>query len=85
MKRFEGDRFNTMAIKGHNRLDVKGDTLESTRDEIDRANKRAIERGYKAEQWIITHQEWYRFFDNDGNFVKSEEYEQAIEIYPTSI
>jgi len=85
MKRFEGDRFNTMAIKGHSRLCVSGDTLESTREEIDRTNKRAIERGYKAEQWIITHQEWYRYFDDDGNFVKSEEYEQAIEIYPASI
>ena len=85
MKRYEGDRFNTMAIKGHHRLCVNGDTLESTRAEIDEANKRAIERGYKAEQWIITHQEWYRLEDDDGNFVRAEEYEQAIEIYPPSI
>ena len=85
MKRFEGDRFDTMAIKGHYRLHVIGDSLESTRAEIDEANKRAIEKGYKAEQWIITHKEWYRLEDDDGNFVRAEEYEQAIEIYPTSI
>ena len=73
-----------MAVKGHQRLCVVGDTLERTKAEIDSANIRAIERGYKPESWVITHEEWYTYYDDDGNFVKSEHYEQAVEIYPTA-
>lgn len=85
MKRYEGSRYDTMAVRGHHRLSVRGNTLESTREEIDEANAKAIERGYNPEQWIITHIEWYVYYDDDGKFAKSEEYEQAVEVYPQSI
>lgn len=84
MKRVEGSRYNTMALIGSGRLVVRGDSLEETRREIDESNERAMKRGYKAESWIITHQEWYRWYDDEGNFVRSEQLEQAIEVYPTS-
>ena len=82
MKRYEGDRYDTMAINGYHRLSVNGNTLESTRQEIDESNARKIKNGYTAEAWIITHKEWYTYYDDNGNFVKSEQYEKAVEIYP---
>ena len=85
MKRFESDSYDTIAIKGHHRLAVNGETLESVRADIDRSNTRATEKGYKAQQWIITHKEWYTYYDDDGNFMKSEQYEQAVEVYPPII
>ena len=85
MKRFESDSYDTIAIKGHHRLAVNGETLESVRADIDRSNTRATEKGYKAQQWIITHKELYIYYDDDGNFMKSEQYEQAVEVYPPII
>lgn len=85
MKRFESDRYDTIAIEGHYGLAVNGETLESVRADIDRANARAIEKGYKAEQWIIIHKELYTCYDDDGNFMASEEHCHAVEVYPPII
>lgn len=85
MKRFESDSYDTIAIKGHYGLAVNGETLESVRADIDRANARAIEKGYKAEQWIIIHKELYTCYDDDGNFMASEEHCHAVEVYPPVI
>lgn len=82
MKKYESDSYDTLAVNGHSRLVVKGDTLEGTRAEIDRANEMAIAQGYKSESWIITHREYYSWYDDNNVFVKSESLEQAIEIYP---
>ena len=82
MKRYEGSKYDTMAVGGHHRLSVMGDTLERIRQEIDEANTRAVAKGYSAEAWIITHVEWYTYYDDNDNFVKSERLEQAVEIYP---
>ena len=85
MKRFEGESYDTIAVKGHHRLAVNGETLESVRADIDKSNTRAIEKGYKAEQWIIIHKEWYTCYDDDGNFMASEEHCHAVEVYPPVI
>lgn len=82
MKKYSSSRYDTLAIGGHSRFAVNGDTIEGTRAEIDRANARAIAQGYKAESWIITHKEYDTWYDDRGIFIKSEILEQAVEIYP---
>lgn len=85
MKRYEHDKYDTKSFTGASRLVVHGNTLEKIRSEIDESNRRCIERGYKAVQWIITHREFYNWYDDHGRFVKSEEIEQAVEIYPPEL
>lgn len=86
MRRIESDRYDTMCLKGAgNRLSVVGETLERTREEIDESNKRAVRMGYKASQWIITHIEHYAWFDDNDRFIKSEDIESAVEVYPKEI
>lgn len=82
MKKYESDKYDTLEIKGHSRLSVNGYTLEGIKAEIDRANERAVAQGYKAQSWIITHIEYYSWYDDNDLFIKSETLEQAIEIYP---
>ena len=82
MKRYESDGFRAMHLFGGSYLSTHGETLEEIRREIDESNERAIKRGYNAESWIITHTEYYSWYDDNDMFVKREEYEQAIEVYP---
>ena len=82
MKKYESDKYDTLAVKGYSRLSVNGNTVEEIKAEIDKANKRAVASGYKTESWIITHIEYYSWYDDDDLFIKSETLEQAIEIYP---
>ena len=81
-KRYEGEKFNALHMCGSGGLAVRGETLEGIRQEIDDANERAMSRGYKEEQFIITHMEWYKYYDDEGIFLKEETIEQRIEIYP---
>ena len=85
MKRIEDKSYDTIALSGSHRLMVSGESLESTRKEIDDSNRRAISRGYKAERWIITYRERCNLYDDDGRFVRCEECERAVEIYPEKI
>lgn len=80
--RYSGDYFKVRHINNSHELCVRGETLESTRQEIADAEARAIAKGYPAEEWIITHVEWYRYFGDDGIFQKEERYEQFVEKYP---
>ena len=85
MKRYESDGYKARAINGGSYLAKEADTLEEIRDTIDKSNQRAVSLGYKAEAWIIVHNEWYSWYDDNGMFVKSETIEQAIEVYPKEI
>lgn len=86
MKKYESDYYNVRGIKDEYGLCVHhNDTLENVREEIDRVNQRAVERGYNAEQWVITHVEVYTWKDDNGVFVKREEIETRVEIYPAII
>lgn len=82
MKRYESDCYKARAIRGGSYLAKEGGSLEEIRDIIDRSNQRAVSLGYKAESWIIVHNEWYSWYDDNGMFIKSETIEQAIEVYP---
>lgn len=85
MKRIENKWYDTIALSGSHRLMVSGKSLESTRKEIDDSNKKAVSRWCKAERWIITYRERCNSYDDDGRFVKCEECERAVEIYPKEI
>ena len=85
MKRYESDRFRAMGMDGHSYLATSDLPLDELKAEIDKANAKAVKLGYKAEQFIITHTEYYRYEDDNGMFVKHEVYETAVEIYPKSL
>ena len=85
MKRYEGSKYDVRDIYGYGRLVLcHDDTIEGVRADIDFSNKRAVENGYSESQWIITHEEWYSYYDDDGKFLKSEYYESAVEVYPST-
>ena len=85
MKKYEGDGYNTLSLSGHSRLVVYGTTVEEIRKEIDESNLRAVAAGWKPQQWVITHREWRKYVDDNGHFLKSEEIETKIEIYPATL
>ena len=86
MKRYENSYYTTASMHGPSPRLVGGfDTIEEVREEIDRSNARALERGYKAEPWLITFVEVYTYYTDDGVFVKREETEEALEAYPAKI
>ncbi len=85
MKRREFDCYKTLAVRGWSRLAAEAQSLDEMRVKIDAANERAVSQGYKAEQWLITHEERYVWYSDDGVFVKSEIIEEAIEVYPAQL
>lgn len=85
MKTYTSRRYKAMAIHGGSYLSREGDSLEEMEQIIDEANQKAMKKGYKKEQWIIVHTEWYSCYDNNDMFVKSETIETAIEVYPKEV
>lgn len=84
MKRYESDGYKARGVKGGYYLAKDGDSLEEMKQIIDESNDRAMKKGYKKEQWIIVHTEWYSWYDNDM-FVKRETIETAVEVYPKEV
>lgn len=85
MKRYERDTYRAMFRSGTAYLMNDCDTLEEMKAEIDRVNKRAVKRGYNADQFIIVHVECYSWYSNGDTFMKKETYETAIERYPRGL
>lgn len=85
MKKYESDEFIARNLRGSGYLLAKTQLLEEMKREIDDHNERMISRGFKPEKYLITHEERYRWVDDDGIFVRSEIYEQAVEIYPATL
>lgn len=82
--RYEGEYFKALYPAGSGELAVRCNTIEEMRDAINDANARAFMSGYKMTQYLVTHVEWYKYLDDDGQFVKREEYESLVEIYPAT-
>ena len=85
MRKYETDRFKAMNIKGSGYLTTDRWSLDDVKREIDEHNERMVDRGFKPEQYLITHEERYRWNDDDGMFVEMRVLEQAIEIYPKEV
>lgn len=89
MKRIESDGYGVKRLDGIGELDMKyytrEDSLEGARYAIDVANRTAVDQGYKAEQFLITFREVYRWVEDDGRFIKSEILESAVEVYPAEL
>lgn len=81
MKRIETDGYKAKMVKGSGYLATASDTLDGIKKEIHKSNGRAI----RPLQYIIIHEEVYTYLDDDGEFVKKETIEQAIEKYPTEV
>jgi len=86
MKEVKIEYFNATAIVGYGyRLGDTTDTLEEMKQKIDESNERRRASGYDPEKWIITLVKIYRAFTDDHRFIKSEETEQAVCIYPAEL
>lgn len=86
MKRFESDHYCARHKDGFGGLMLRrDDTVEAVRAEIDEANERAVRLGYRRSQFVITHEEFYRWTDADGMFVQSETVESFVELYPEAL
>lgn len=91
MTKYEGSRivenmrYDAKSFNGSRGLAVRGESLEGIKQEIDDSNKRAIEQGYKPEQWIITKVLVTRAFDMDGLFLFETKTEKRVEIYPEEL
>lgn len=86
MKRVSGEYIK---IRGPHHYDAAllmygEDSVENARKTIDMSNKRRIEDGWisEPERYQILCVEWYRWENEDGTFIKAEEYTNVIETYP---
>ena len=86
MKRFGGDSIVIKALKvGNGGLLMYGDnTIENARKTIDESNKRRIKDGWikEPERYAICCHEWYRYVEDDGTLIKTEDIVNVIEKYP---
>lgn len=89
MQRAFGETWEVMRKNGNGGLCMwyytSNDSQEGARYAIDEANRRAVEDGYSAEQFLIVHHEWMRLFNDNGVFLSSEETKTAVEMYPDTI
>lgn len=82
MTKYESDCLKVLIGKGYGSgLLTHSQTLEEIKEEIDRADARAVSLGYKSEVYTITCEEVYVWYNDDGNFVKRETYENVVEVY----
>ena len=58
--------------------------IENARRAIDEINRKALELGYPASQWLIVKKQFVRVSD-DGQFVMSTVIRTAVEKYPDSL
>ena len=85
MKRISGDRIEIMSTRyGDGGLIMNGSSIEDARKTIDEFNEKSIADGWRKEpkKYLIVCKEWYRWENDDGTFIKSEEYVNIIEKYP---
>lgn len=79
MKRYCGDYIEVRSVDDHYGLNGHFDTIDDAKDAIERSHKNAIANGYKPTDWRIVFVEWYKHFDDQGNFIKSETLRYVVE------
>ena len=85
MKRTESDRIVVRELNGDFAKRVyPGDdvTVETCRAAIDARNGELISEGMKPRSCLICCEEHYRYYSDDGTFVRSERLVSVIERYP---
>lgn len=81
--RREGDYFQAYFSEHcDSLLSDRCESIEKMRETIDKENERRVYRGYEPIQFTITHTEWYKWFEDNGSFKKSETLESFVERYP---
>lgn len=60
------------------------ESVEESRKLIDESNARAVQKGYRANQYAIHLTIWHRCYDGDL-LILSERSESYIETYPTKL
>ena len=83
--RKEQDWFEAMFISGNGKLAANEGSLEAMKATIDKTNAHCIATGWNPSKYMIVHVEYYKWLDDDGLFVKSEEYRSRVEIYPETL
>ena len=88
MKKVNGRYYKALYVSGSGEaaLDHRESiNVETVKKAIDARNKRAIDHGYKPDQYIITLTTWENVFDDNGLFVESNTVEKAVTIYPETL
>ena len=82
MKTNESKCFKARSLSGSSYLARFTDTLEEIKEEINDSNTRAVMQGYRPTSWLIVSVSHWSLYDDNGQFVRSEAIEQAVEVYP---
>ena len=53
-------------------------TLEAAVERTLDSQKRAVEKGYNAERWLIVKNTWSRTFDSKGEFLRESEHSEVV-------
>ena len=85
MQKYTMDEYKARALYSGVYLQTSQHEIESVRQDIDVANRRAVTHGLEPIQWIITHSVVCTYLDDNDLFVKREITETAVEVYPESI
>ena len=73
------------ALDRSHKLVTRGNNCTELMKEIDEANARAIERGYKPEKWMITATDVFTLYDLNGEFCSEESTTRKVLVYPEEV
>ena len=88
MRVYTDYRFVVKALSGNGELITYpgcNKTLYDVRKTIDYENQRAVQNGWKASQWYICREDYYKEFDDDDHFVCEKSSIRRIELYPPTL
>ena len=82
IKVIEGKSYKVLAPNASHGLSIG--FVVTAKEAVERtiaSNKRAEERGYKGERWLIVETKWGRVFDRkSGDFVRETEHSEVIAV-----
>ena len=76
-----GEYYNVLSPDGSHGLAASGDTLEQAVQRTLDSNKRAVEKGYNAEKWLIVQKKWTRTrYRKSGEFVRESTHSEVVAV-----
>ena len=81
-----GEIYEVYDLRGVSQLDIDPPyDLKSARAFIDWSNRKAVNLGYSAKQWLIVKKQYNRASDDNGQFIMSTVVRVAVEKYPAEL
>ena len=78
---YKGESYKVIAPNTSYGLDIGFVvTAEAAVARVRESQKRVVEKGYKAEKWLVVKTEWTHVFSKDGEFLREGEHTEVVAI-----